>query len=383
MTTAAQVLDFYDDSQHELMSKIAMPSKLSGMNMSMLTPEQRDRLSDTDFGLVVLTKRAAVLRKFPVNDPGNAWMSAQYFQQNHEKLAFPARFIAARFIKQACDAYQVPTSSLVDAYAARIGEGEVESNTFVEGSEGAWMLRKLAQNEFMSKQADATEMNALMEMPNDHFALVIRQNDGSILRKYAMPDPTHVKKAADYFDKYAMDLAPEHRHRFATAVRGRAEELGVDVADNDLLHKWASANWNRHVDAHLEQRKSLLPMNKGARDVLDKLAAAIAGNETSPEDAAAALQTFDSATGLSRYYDRGLADPFVSTMDKNATGWSSEVDGHTLTEVDLKRAAESKQLAGYLGEAFASQFAKNPVEIFESLPAPEKVLIKQVSTGEA
>lgn len=383
MSTAALVLDFYDDSKHELMSKVAMPAMLRNANMSVLTPEQHEQLADTDFGLIVLTKRAAVLRKYPVNDPGNAWLSGQYFAQTHKKLAFPARFVAAHFIKKACDAYGVPASSVVDAYAARSGEVEVESNTFVEGSESRWMLNKLAQREFMSKQAEAAEVNALMELPNEHFALVVRQDDGTIIRKYAMPDAHHVKVAADYFTKYAMDLVPEHRHRFAVAVQARAEELDVDVSNNDTLYKWASTDWNRLVHAHLEQRKSLLPRNEDACAILDKLAAAIAEDATTPEDAAKALQTFDDATGLSRYYDRGLTDPFASTMDKHASAWSAEVDGQTITEDDLRKAASSKKLAGYLGETAAKHFAQNPVEIFESLPMPEKILIKQVATGEA
>lgn len=380
MTIASTVLDFYDDAQHEMLSKIAAPQNMHNVQTALLDDEDRDRLPDTDFGLVVLTKRASVLRKFPVNDPGNTWLSAQYFDQTHRKLAFPARFVAAKFIKSACDAYEVPSSRAVDAYAAR-ADDDIESNTFVEGSESGWMLRKLAERELIEKQASAVEINAELEMPDEHFALVLRQGDGSILRKYAMPDATHVRTAAAYFDKYAMDLAPEHRHQFAMAVRNRAEELDVDLGDNDGIHKWASLSWNRHIDAHIEQRKSLLPRHPEAVGILDKLASSI--GETTPEDMASALQTFDEATGLTRYYDRGLADPYASTMDKVADAWSAEVDGSTLTEADLKKVASNPKLASYLGDSFARQFSGDPVQIFESLPSPEKSLIKQLSEGTA
>jgi hypothetical protein len=381
MTNAAAIIDFYDDSKHEHMTKVAMPAALRNTAVTMLTPEQHAALPDSDFGLIFLTKRASVLRKFPVNDPGNAWLSAQYFGQTHKKLAFPARFVAAKFIKTACDAYGVPSSPHVDAYAARVESGEAESNVFVEGSERAWMLRKLAQRELMEKTSSAAEMNAIVNMPDEHFALVLQTGDGAVIRKYAMPDARHVKVAANYFDKYAMELPPEYRHRFAISVRNRADELGVDLADNTQLHKWAGVDWNRHVLAHLEQRKSLLPQNEGARGILDKLAASI--HETNPADMAAALQTFDKATGLERYYERGLQDPFSSSMSKTAEAWSAEVDGRTITEDDLRKEATIKKIAGYLGETFASQFAKSPAEIFESLPAPEKALVKQIVSGEA
>lgn len=381
MSIAAAVLDFYDDSKHELMSKIAMPAALARAQTTVLTDDQHAALPDTDFGLIVLTKRAAVMRRYPVNDPGNTWLSAQYFHRTHEKLAWPARFIAAKFIKSACSAYGVPSSKMVDSYAARVGEDEAPNNTFVEGSESGWMLRKLAQREFIEKQATAAEVNAFVEMPNEHFALVVRAEDGAIIRKYAMPDQHHVKTAAAYFDKYAMDLLPEHRHRFARNVQARAAELDVDVSGHDTLTKWASPGWNQHVVAHIEQRKSLLPRNQSARSVLDKLAASL--SETSPEDAAAALQAIDTATGLDRYYDRGVTDPYASAMGKVATGWSEEVDGATITETDLRKEAVQKKIAGYMGSTFATQFAANPVEVYESLPAPEKALIQQIISNEA
>lgn len=382
MTIAAAVLDFYDDTKHELMTKIAMPQSLASLHVAELSSEQHERLPDTDFGLVIMTKRASVLRKFPVNDPGNAWLSSQYFQRTHEKLAFPARFVAAKFIKSACDAYGVPASNAVSAYATRAAdEDDIDNNVFIEGAEHRWLQHKLAQHELLTKQASAAEINAMTDAPNEHYALVMRTGDGAIIRKYAMPDARHVKMAAAYFDKYAMDLPPEHRHRFAVSVRNRADDLGVDVSENDLLEKWASSTWNRHVHAHIEQRKSLLPRNDQARAALDKLAGML--HETTPEDAAQALQTIDQATGLTRYYDKALSDPYASTMGKVAGGWSDEIDDHTITEADLRKLAGSSKLAGYLGSDFARQFDANPVEVFEALPTPEKVLIKQVITGEA
>ena len=381
MSIASQVLDFYDDSQRELMSKFAMPSSLRSAQATVLTPEQHDALPDSDFGLIILTKRASVFRKYPVNDPGNAWLSSQYFGQSHDKLAFPARFVAAKFIKKACDAYGVPSHPRVDAYAARVEEDEAGTNVFSENMTSSWMLRKLAQREFMTKQASVAEMDAITDLPNEHFALVLKQPDGSILRKYAMPDASHVQKAAAYFDKYAMQLPPQYRHNFALAVQSRAEDFDLDLSEHDGLQKWASTGWSRHVNAHLEQRRSLLPQNTQAHSILNKLAAAIGQVETT--DMAQALQDFDEATGLTRYYDRGLTDPYASVMGKTAESWSKEVGGRTLTEDDLRKVGESKKLAGYLGATFAGQFQKHPVEIFESLPAPEQSLIGQIASGEA
>lgn len=375
----AQVaVDFYDDPDRQILTKISMPRALAGAPMDVLSEERRARLSDSDFGLILITKQAGVHRKFPVHDSAHAWLSAQYFDANYEKLSFPARLIAGKFIKEACRAYEVPASPGVDAYARTAESEPIVHNRFAEGSETGWMLAKLARAELQSRPSVAAELDARTAMPNGHFALVVQTGDGEVIRKYAMPDAGYVKKAAAYFDKYAMQLAPEHRHRFASSVKARATELGVALGDTAALDKWASPTWNAHVRAHLEQRKSLLPTNDRARQILDKLASFI--GQTEPETMAEALATFDEATNLTRYYDRGLSDAFASTMGKVASAWSAEIDGHTLTEADLKTVATTR-VASYLGEGFAKELAAHPVEAFESLPKSEQVLIAQIAGG--
>lgn len=373
-------LDFYDDGECALLTKLAAPAALADVPFDLLSADRRAALSDRDFGLIVITKHAGVLRKFPVSDPGNTWLSAQYFGANHEKLAMPARFIAAMTLKKACRAYGVPSSPTVDKYAARADPRAPATNLFVEGSERNWLLDKLAQAELLTKQASAAEFDALANLPDSHFALVVHTGDGEVIRKYAMPDAGYVRKAAAYFDKYALQLEPQHRHRFASSVKARADELDVALGEATAIDKWASPTWSSHVRAHLEQRKSLLPTNDRARHVLDKLASFI--GQTEPETMAEALATFDQATNLTRYYDRSLQDAFASTMGKAASGWSAEIDGHTLTEAELRKIA-STRVASYLGEGFARELAAHPVEVFESLPKSEQVLLAQIATGQA
>lgn len=381
MNVAGQVLDFYDDVNGEQMSKVAMPVEVRNVQMTILDSDQRDRLPNSEFGLVVLTKQAHTIRKFPLNDPGNTWLSAKYFEQNHEKLAFPARFKTATFIKRACTAYQVPSTPLVDAYAARADAADIQTNFFAEGSEQGWMLSKLASGELLTKQAAAAGIDALVALPDGQYALVYDAGDGSITRQYAMPDAEHVKKAASYFDKYAMQLEPSHRHMFASSVKKRAAELQVECKSK-TIEKWASEEWNDKIDWHFEARKQLLPHDhqRDSRQILQKLAESL--NDTTPGDMAVALEKFDEHTGLNRYYGRGLADPYASTMGKVASAWSEDSDGQTITEDDLRKIPNTK-LAGYLGSAFAGQFQKNPVEVYESLPDPDKLIIRQLVSGEA
>jgi hypothetical protein len=101
-------------------------------------------------------------------------------------------------------------------------------------------------------------------------------------------------------------------------------------------------------------------------------------------DFARTLEAFDERTGLRKYYDRGLADAFTSTLgvEKVGTGWSDDIDGEILTEKELLKAAASPKLGTYFGEAVKTAFAKDPVTIYESLPTPHKVIISQIARGQ-
>ena len=377
MSLSAQVLDFYDDLDRSLMSKLAMPDEVRTVEFDLLSFEKCAALSDTNFGLVVLTKQGNKIRKFPVNDPGNACLSARYFDVTHEKLAMPARFVAAKFIKEACIAYDVPASVSVDAYAKKASD--VTTNVYSEAAEPKWMLQKMAQDELLVKRAEAMEIEARLNIPDEHFALVVQSGDGDVIRKYAMPTIGHVKKAVTYFDKYARDLHPDHRRQYAVSVTRRAEELGVDVSDSEMLGKYASDTWNPMAHMHIAQRKSLVVHNDEARDALDKLASML--GQTEPAEMAAALRSFDEANCLSKHYDRHLSDPYASTMQKSAEAYSTEIDGRIITADDLRNVSTHDRLKKYLGEDAVKQLQKNPVTVFESLPSPEKVLIKEVIEG--
>jgi len=375
MPVPGQIIDFYDDADHGCLKKFAHELD-SWRSCEVLSPEEHQGLPDDDFALVVLTKHGNVIRKFPIHDDGHVKMAALYFEENHCHLSDLERTIAATHIREACDAHEVPSTPSIAKYAADGFMG----NVVTDGDNPAWFsaLRRSAEEE-LTKTA-SVEVNARMEMPDGHYALVL-EHDGDVVRKYAMPDDDHVKIASAYFDKYAMDLAPTHRHTFAANVIRRAEELGVSLGDSGHLQKWASPAWNQNINYHLEQRKSLLPRNEEAQTILDKLASL--AEQTDPATFAEALHEFDQGTGLDRYYDKGVTDPWESSMGvEKSASWHEEVDGEMLTASDLNKVAASDKLRSHFGSTFQGQFKKHAIEVFQSLPTPDKVVIKQIAKGQ-
>jgi len=370
MPIAGEIIDFYDDANREGLRKTAAPQGVANEAFEVLSPEERDSLPDDMFGLVVITKTAEVIRKFPLVDGPHIWLAGQYLSMNGEKLATPMRVVAARHIKLAATGRPEPVSlpadisDLADQYPPGF-----EGNVIVEDKVPSWNIA-------MTKTASAPQMS------DAAYALVYQTGDGETIRKYAMPDVATTEEAMGWFEKYATQIDPELRPRMAKSILKRAMALGIELEGLPTLYKYAAGGWNPSVEAHIEQRRSLLPHDEQSRATLQKLASAI--GEANPHEFARALDAFDTKSGLRRYYGRGIEDAYSSSLGetKTASGWSDEIDGETVTEQDLKKAAASPSFAKFFGQGVKEAFAKDPVAIFESLPSPNKAIIAQIARGE-
>lgn len=379
MSLAGQIVDFYDDANHSGLHELAQnnPEMAKYASYPIMDSSELTSLPDDQFALVVLTKNANVVRKFPVTDECSSWLSAQYFDMNHDKLSLHEKVAAASNIRDACVAYEVNIPCSVEKYAADKSVGNFVS----EGVHPTWWdecLRKEAERE-LTKTASA-EVNARMELPDSAYALIL-DHEGETARMYAMPDENHVKIASAYFKKYAYDLSPQNRHMFASNVLNRAKELDVELQSTGHLEKWASDNYNSHINYHIEQRRSMIPRHEKKAEVLDSLASL--RNSANPHAFASALHEFDKLAGLEKYYDNAITEPWEASMGpEKIASWSTDVDGGILTEADLQKVAQSGKLKSHFGEAFQNQFSKHAVSIFESLPTPEKIVIAQIAKGQ-
>jgi hypothetical protein len=328
MRIHSQVLDFYDDATREGLQKIAAPGELGGLAITVMSPHDLRQLHDDQFGLLVVTKEASVLRKFPVHDAAHSYLAGQYLGMNMHKLATPARIIAAYHVKLAADSYGVRVPATVAEMAAAYPEG-MEGNTFVEGRD--------PYEPELDKQASVR-----------------------------------------WFEEHVEEMDPSQRHGVAMGILKEAHVAGLMPESMPLL-KYASTSWNPHLEAHLLQRKSLLPRDEAARATLDKLASQTGSSD--PEEFARVLDAFDTKTGIDRYYGRGLADAYDSTMGMDKQAWSDEIDGETITKDDLVKAAARPSFKSFFGETVKNAFVRDPVTIYESLPTPNKALILQISRG--
>jgi hypothetical protein len=102
------IIDFYDDPNgfvlQQKLGSAPLPEFIK--TAQFLTDDQRDRLPDDVFALVMVD-RGEGIKKFACTDPGNTALSVLYFMENKDKLPEPAQKVAAANLVRACEWYDL------------------------------------------------------------------------------------------------------------------------------------------------------------------------------------------------------------------------------------------------------------------------------------
>jgi len=211
-----------------------------------------------------------------------------------------------------------------------------------------------------------------------------------------------VEKAAAWFDNYWSSLHPEDRREYCIKLASRAEELGIPVSDTikkyggqgfapdgelkvavcTRMQFWREGSAERSLLEGLmkEGTKAGIITRHFEGDGVEQMK--VAGQITTPEIFCEALRQFDEMTGLNHHWDSSIYDPWFSTygIQKEAE-WSFVHKTQKINEDQLNAVVSGsyKWLTEHFGQEFADALRKNPTEIFDSLPLPQKVIIMQLA----
>ena len=354
---ANQIIDIYDDVELAGIQKLASLNP----NINVLSPEERNQLSDHDFALCMITKKAHKLNKFPIESHDNTWLSNQYFNMNHHKLAHDAKEIAAYHIKKACQRFNIEPTPSVTGLAK-----EASSNVYYE--EAAPL-----QASFSTRSCSLDDMSEAEKIASNYsFA------------QYAFATPEHVKMGCMYFEKQAEKMPVETRHGYAAALQKRAHELGMGQQRGHVA-KYASDHYSPLVDAHLRSRASLVEVaDPKFSAALTKLAAM--KQQLTPIEFAKVLHGFDKRANLDRHYGGYLTDPYQATFAQEPdqyAGYRQKVAGRQMDGAAIKRIVHEKEakIKDYFGQTMVEELKKDPVPIFDSLPMDAKEIIVGIADG--
>lgn len=407
-----------------------------------LTPPQIDSLPDDNFALI-LFDGAEKMKKFATVDKGNTTLSVLYLLKQAHLLPPDAVKTAARNLMAALDMHGLsipaelekaaktgasPVSAKSQTPYARgakvnklqypeileepkeshdnpqLGKTEaawddVKERTNVEGTPGTNFLEApiFPQKEKykVASAAAAKEVAHLFghnpEMMQQTWretpyfdisgwdpsqASTTKQAAAEPLASYSM-----VKEASEMFTEEYLKMQPRARHDYCVKLASRMAELDIGIPDN--IARYGATTYASDVESYVEARRPYV--HEESHEVLDMLLEKRA--HVSPHVFAEALAEFDYQNDLNWHWDGKVADPWYSTfgpsMEKVAEStWRYDSTGTRISEDDLENLARNghERLCHSFGADFAKEFAKNPKAVFESLPAPNKLILARLAS---
>jgi len=214
--------------------------------------------------------------------------------------------------------------------------------------------------------------------------------------RYPLDSYEQVKTAAAYFEEYRGSFAPVHRREYCVNLVKRAGALGIPVSAD--VRKYGSEGVAPAVElsAALEARERLTTdeMYLAALGAVKTASVLVQEGALDPESLCCLIEEYDKLAGLSELYDRALVDPYYSVYGEKTAAQTSMADtpkgsvllsNEFLTSEQLHAYAKRgfRAVASVWGEDFAREFQKDPVSIFNSLPAPQKKVVARLATDNA
>jgi hypothetical protein len=375
---AGSVLDPYDDDFASLRTffKDRRPPDFI-KTASVMDARQHAALPDHAFAVILVDDKNQ-LRKYACTDKAHTAVNVLYFLEHQGELPPTARVKTAENLVRACRRFELrPPVQLVKVSALR--------KRLIK-TDGAEIVNVPSSPPEERSKASSFMESPYVRMDEVDYAFAKHAAEESMC---ALPDGrlplysfTQVKQAAEYFDQTAKSMHPRVRHQLCCKLVKRADEICIPVSD--VVRKYGSLEYapDGEFEATVSTRRQLWKQadNQDGPCLLELLLEKRASVE--PEVFAETLAKIDASTGIDRYWDNGLCDPWLTTFgfQKKAANWSWENNGVKINERQLKKLASNQQLvAEKFGEAMAEGLAENPTVVFDSLPVDTKSLIASMA----
>jgi hypothetical protein len=407
-----EAIDFYDDPNGEILRSHLphldnVPEFIK--TAERLTPEEIDKLPDDVFALVAFDG-GQKMRKFACVDKGNVALSVLYFMENKDLLPEEAQKVAAANLMTACSWYDLEPPEDLEKIAVigallsggmAVAQGNSDFkkrqallNQGVPGSRamsgGVPKMSELYGSQEMPVSSQAKEKKASLDpyvditnqsvpvcvIPPQEAKYYCLVKEGQA--KYPIDTALQVQQASAYFLENRDRFSPSDRHHYCVKLASRASDLGLCVPD--VVKDYGSKGYSPQVKVAVFRRMRHFREGTSEHSLLDEMMSKHASIR--PEVFAVALENFDRRTGMDRLWDAVIPDPYASTFGfTKVAEWSFTHGNETVNEGRLKACAAQcrEDIEKKFGEDMAEEFAKNPIQIFDSMPLDSKRIIMRVA----
>lgn len=348
MLKVGHVIDIYDDADGKHLRDGALLKKYASLEVD--PPEKLASLMDKDFALVIFTKTGEKHRKFAVHTPDALAISHHYFSKVADDLSPEARTIAATNLAKAHlrhGATEIPEDLEKAASKAVVGP----------------YFNEAVERPLITAPAPAAEPKYATK-----YALERKLSDDRRVQIFPMDTLEEVQASVETLKKVAFDLSG--RDRCKAAMKLQEALQGFQQPQDEVLAKLAAFDPNPAFLTHMEARRAALTDDQdiATLDSLIKVAGSLSGPTL-----AAAVETFDRKTGISRHWDRAIRNPWDSCLTVKEAG--VKAGSKTITKEALVQALDAGKLDGLFKKSTIADFKKAPLEVFKSLPDPTKETI--------
>jgi len=396
--TPGAVFDPYDDgfeSFQRMMQGRDVPDFIK--TASVLDQEDLQRLPDHAFAMVVVGDGYS-MRKYACIDPAHVAVNVMYFLEHADDLHEGAREKVAHNLLRACNHFSITPPVALSKMAAgdkvliktdgtNITVSKREKTSELSGTPVMPLSARpsIAKLSGVINDPYITPGEPSPRRPQQYDPAVCALDDGTLpLASYGQ-----VKEAMAFFHSFNGDMHPRQRHEVCVKIAARADALGIPV--DDVIRKYGSRTFETSVflkSAALTRKQIWAEMQNGeAPHLLEQLLEKQASAEIAPEVFAEALAELDVTTGIDRYWDSSIPDPWFSTYGHHklaeAEEWRWVQGTEYLTKSQLLNFMNSQRGKEAVTNAFNEKMAEGlrdkPTEVFDSLPMDTKRTIARMA----
>lgn len=215
--------------------------------------------------------------------------------------------------------------------------------------------------------------------------------------KYPIETIEQIKTASKYFNTHLERFSPAERVKIAESMEKRAEDLGVDIK-SDWIHNYSrmtktGSDYSPDFEYSMGIRRNICHAHNVEVKLGDKMVKVaelfdkMVGNKenVAPLKMVASISELDKLANLEYHYDNEISDPVFTVFGcVNNPQFDTVKLAGGISERDVKKASKDKEfiskIADIFGKNFADEFQRSPVDIFQSMPNPEKqVILEKIS----
>lgn len=399
--TPGTVLDPYDDefeSLQQMLKGREAPDFIK--TASIMDREDLQRLPDHAFAMVVVGDGYS-MRKYACVDPAHVTVNVMYFLEHADELPEDAKEKVAHNLLRACNHFSItPPAQLTKIAAGKKvlikSEGAVitvpKPNRVKTGDLNGSPVMPMSARPSLAKLSSVIDDPYVTPgSPNPRRAQhynpsVCALDDGSLpLATYGQ-----VKEAMAFFTTFNGDMHPRQRHEMCVKIASRADALGITV--DEVIRKYGSRTFETSVflkAAAMTRKQIWAEMENGeAPHLLDQILEKQASASITPDVFAEVLAELDVQTGIDRYWDSSIPDPWFSTfghckLAQESDEWRWTQGTEYLTSSQLENFVKSEDGKCAVKHAFdeklAEGIAKSPIPVFDSLPIDTKRAIARMA----